>query len=133
MNAQTSIRTPVRWLISTIGAMSATTVRGAVRANREPLLRDDAREAFDVLGDLRARARQPEVRGVDAEAVHPPENVDLLVDRRHADRRRLQSIPQRLVVQHRRRLTVTRAKAVAVPVVNQWVRDDAQFGSLSRM
>ena len=29
MNAQTSMRRPVRWLISTIGAMSATTVRPA--------------------------------------------------------------------------------------------------------
>ena len=71
----------------------------------------------DVLDDFRTGAGQADVGGVDAERVHVAEDVDLLIDRRHAHRRRLQAVAQRLVVQHRDRRT--RAGRVVVPVVDQ--------------
>src|SRR5439155_3517709 len=61
------------------------------------------------------------------ERVHAVENFDLLLDRRVADRRRLQAVAKRLVVQHR---DGTRAGGVVIPVVNQRVGRNAQGATL---
>ena len=104
MNVQHSIGTPVRWAISAIGLMSATTVRAAQLAlDVQRGRRDLARQPLDVGDDVRAGARQADVGRVDPERVHPVEDVDLLVDRRRPHRRRLQAVAQRLVVEHRDR------------------------------
>ena len=47
-------------------------------------------------------AGQADVGGLDAESVDQVQDAQLLVDRRAADRRRLQAVAQRLVVQHAR-------------------------------
>ena len=84
--------------------MSATTVRAAQLARmRQPPSADRARQPLDVSSDVRTGAGQADVGGVDAERVHPVQDVDLLVDRGRADRRRLQAVAQRLVVEHHRR------------------------------
>ena len=83
--------------------MSATTVRAAQFALTDSRADDDlAREPLDVADDVRAGAGEADVRGVDAEPVDEVEDSELLLDRRAADRRRLQAVPQRLVVQHHR-------------------------------
>src|SRR5439155_1891764 len=83
-----------------------------------------------VFGDLRPRAGQPDVGSVDAERIHVMEDLDLLVDTRVAYRRRLQSIPQRLVVEHRHG---AEPGGIVVPVENQRMRLDAQSGTLGTL
>ncbi len=94
----------------------------AVGANRQLAFADRTRQAFNVASDVGTGSRQPDVGRVESETVHLLQNLDLFVDRRRADRRRLQAVPQRLVVEHRQR---SRAGGVVVPVVYQRVRCDA--------
>ena len=94
---------------------------GAVRADLQPAVANRAREAFDVSGHFGAGARQADVGGVDAEPVHAVEEVDLLLDGRRADRRRLQPVAQRLIVEHRHG---TGTGGIVVPVVDQRMRGD---------
>jgi hypothetical protein len=90
--------------------------RGAVGANLHAIVADGPRQLFDILRDLRPGPGQSDVCRIDAERVHVPENLDPFIDGRRADRRRLQTIPQRLVVQQR--LWMTRTDRVVIPVVN---------------
>ena len=101
MNVQHSIGTPVRCTTSTIGAMSLTWVRAAQLARtRRPAPAISRASRFDVAHDMRTRAGQPDVGGVDAQRVDQVEDANLLVDARRPDRRRLQPVAQRLVVEH---------------------------------
>ena len=68
MNAQHSIGMPARCEISTIGVMSAITVRAAQLARDRQLgVGDLARQPLDVLARRCGRPRQADVGGVDAE------------------------------------------------------------------
>ena len=104
MNAQHSIGMPTRCEISAIGLMSAITVRAAQFGldAAAALIDNLARQPFDVADDVRPGAGQADVRRVDAEPVDQVQDLDLLLDRRTAHRRRLQAVAQRLVVQHHR-------------------------------
>ena len=95
--------------------------RRAVGLDRQAAFANGARETLDVGDDVRARAGKPDVRRVDPEGVHAPQDVDLLVDARHPDRGRLQAIPQRLIVQHDARTGQAVRRGVPIPVVNQRV------------
>ena len=53
---------------------------GAIWSDGEPQFADRLRQALDVCGDVRTGTRQADVRGFDAERVHSPKQVDLLVD-----------------------------------------------------
>jgi hypothetical protein len=90
--------------------------RRAVRGDLQPPIGDRAGQALDVGGHMRARAGKTDVRRVDPEDVHPLEQIELLLDRRGAHRRRLQPITQRLVVEHHRRPA---GGAFSVPIVNE--------------
>src|SRR5207248_1985716 len=75
----------------------AVRARGAVWTNTQFLVGDLARETFDARRVRAACARQTNVRRVNAERVHQVQEFDLLLDRRLADRRRLQPVTQGLV------------------------------------
>ena len=96
--------------------------RGAIGADPQPSVRDRARQPLDVLRDLGAGARQADVGRVDPQPVHVVQDVDLLLDRRRANRGRLQPVAQRLVVEHRDRLVGALRRRVVVPVVDQRMR-----------
>jgi hypothetical protein len=117
MNAHTSTGTPVCWTTSTIGAMSETSVRQATFAPIERPFRLP-HERQDVLPRARARARQPDVRRVDAELVHEMEEADLLLEARILHGRALEPVPERLVVELDRGAGLA---VGAVPVVDQVV------------
>ena len=72
--------------------------RGAVGPDLHPRVHDLARQPFDRGDDVRARARQADVRRVDAERLHQVEDRDLVLDRRAPHGRRLEPVAQRLVV-----------------------------------
>jgi hypothetical protein len=118
MNMPTSSGNPVRWLISTIGVMSATVVRAAQLAWTFSFASDDlARQALHIDDDVRAGAGQANVGGIDAEPVDAVENLDLLRYRRRPHRRRLQPVAKRFIVEHDPLRLGGRADLV--PVVNQ--------------
>ena len=71
---------------------------------------------FDVARHLRSRTGKADVGRVDPQLVDQVEDLDLLVARRAADGGRLQSIPQRLVVEHDDR---PRRRRRLIPVVDQ--------------
>ena len=101
MKQQHSIGSPTRCETSTIGCTSLTTVRAAQLARIFSFAVDDlARQTLDVAHDVRSGARQADVRRVDADLVEEPKDAQLLVDGRRPNRGRLQSVAQRLVVQH---------------------------------
>ena len=103
MNVHASMSSPVRCAMSAIGWMSGTSVRDAQLARTASLrVHDLARQTLHVLHDVRPGARQPDVRGVDAEVVDEMKDADLLLDRRHPHGWRLQPVPQRLVIEHHR-------------------------------
>ncbi len=103
MNVQHSISTPVRCAISTTGLMSAITVLAAQLARTvEPLIANLAREALDVPHDVGAGAGQADIGGIDPEPIDQVEDPQLLVDARAPHGRRLQAVPERLVVQQDR-------------------------------
>ena len=114
----TSSGRPVRWLISTIGVMSAMVVRAAQLARTFSLASTISRASRSTSrDDVRAGAGQADVGGVDAELVDQVQDLDLLLDGRRPHRRRLQPVAQRLVVEHHA-LRLGR-RADLVPVVNQ--------------
>src|SRR5439155_17517627 len=76
-----------------------------------------------VLRHFRTGARQSDVGGVDAERIHVVQDVDFFLDRWIPYRRRLQSVTQRLVVEHGNGAWTG---GVVVPVVYQRMRLDAQ-------
>jgi hypothetical protein len=60
---------------------------------------DLARQRLHIRHGSGSRARQAEVKHVDAQLFHQVEDADLLTDARVLHRRRLQAIAQRLVVE----------------------------------
>ena len=118
MKAQHSIGMPTRCEISAIGRMSAMTrPRGAVGGNRSRW------SAISRASRSTSRTTCGPAPGSPMSAVSMPEAVDqvedakLLVDRRTADRRRLQPVAQRLVV--RAGPSAGGGAGDAVPVVDQ--------------
>ena len=70
MNAQHSMATPVRCVISAIGRMSASEgPRRAVGGDPQPCIRDLAGQTLDVMHHVRPRAGEADVGRVDAETV----------------------------------------------------------------
>ena len=103
MKQQHSIGSPVRWTMSAIGWMSAASVRAAQFActlSRQSTI--SRGKPLDVLDDVRARAGQADVRGIDADAIEQVQDPQLLIDGGRLDRRRLEAVPQRLVVEQDR-------------------------------
>ena len=98
----------------------------ALRRDGELRVDDLAREPLRVAHDVRPRPRKPDVGGIDADAVEKVKNAELLIDRRRADRRRLQAVAERLVHQHHQRRR--RRGRNPVPVVNQPVIHGAPSG-----
>ena len=96
---------------------------GAVRANLQPRVPDGAGEALDVARHSGSGAGQADVGRVDSERIHVMENVDLFVDAGGPNRRRLQTVAERLVVEHRDR---PRTRRIVIPVVDQRVRRHTQ-------
>ena len=66
----------------------------------QALIGDLARQPLDVAHHVRPGARQPDVGGLDPEPIDQVQDAQLLVDDRAADRRRLQPVAQRLVIEH---------------------------------
>ncbi len=97
---------------------------GDVGADPQLLGDDVPGHAQDVLARPAAGTRQTEVGGVDAEFVHQLEQLELLLDGRVADRRGLQTVAERLVVELQGAGGPERASLV--PVVNQF--RDASHG-----
>src|SRR5206468_10015002 len=91
---------------------------GTVRADPQTTADDVAAERGDVRDGARAGARQPDVGGVDPQAIHRLQDGDLGRDGRIDDAGALQPVAQRLVVEHdaERRF---RRLVVQVPVVDQ--------------
>ena len=101
--------------------------RRAIRPNLQPLIADLAGEALDVADDMRPGARQTDVRGIDAKTIDQVQDPQLFVDRGAPDGRRLQSIPERLVVQEDR----PRPRRVSlVPVVDEPVHLLQRLGGI---
>jgi hypothetical protein len=98
------------------------TASRAVGADLHAPVGDRAREPLDVTRHFRPGAGQADIRRIDAERVHVPQDLDLLVDGRRPHRRRLQSVPQRFVVEHRHRPGGAFGDRVVIPVVDQRVR-----------
>ena len=100
MKQETSIGMPTFCEISMIGRMSAATVRAAQLGRIFILPLDDLlRQARHRLDHVGPGAGQPDVGGVDAERLHQVQDPELLVDRGALDRRRLEAVAQRLVVE----------------------------------
>ena len=91
--------------------------RRTIGANRQALADDFAGEPFDIGGHVRAGAGQADVGDVDAQPFHQMEDLQLLVDAGRADRRRLETVAQRLVGHHHERRRTCRF--APVPVVDQ--------------
>ena len=98
MNAQTSMRSPVRWLISMIGVMSAEHgAAGAADPDVHLAIDDFLAEAEHVVEGALAAAGETDVRVLDLEIVHQVQDAQLVVDRRVLDARVLEAVAQRLV------------------------------------
>src|SRR4029077_7088706 len=65
---------------------------------------------------------QADIGGVDAEPVHVVKELDFLVDGGRADRRRLEPVSQRLVIEHG---DGARRRSVVIPVVDERLRGKA--------
>ena len=59
--------------------------RGTVGADAKRLRGDLRGKPFDVAHHVRARARQTDIRRVDAERIEQVQNLELLIDRRRTD------------------------------------------------
>ena len=92
--------------------------RGAIGSNLQFLVGDLARHQLRRRPRECRRARQSDVRRVDAERIHQVQQLDLLFDRRLADRRRLQAVAQRLVVKANVTIGLLQLRLDRVPVVN---------------
>ena len=120
MKQATSIGMPTRCEISTIGRMSAATVRAAQLGRIFMPVSDDlARQALDGRHDVRPGPRQADVGGVDPERLHQVEDGELLLDRRASDRGRLEPVAQGLVVELDRSARGHGRSARPVPVVDE--------------
>jgi hypothetical protein len=91
--------------------------RGAVRLDAQLAVADRLGQPRHVGHGPRPGAGQADVRRVDVERVHHRQDLDLLLDGRVEDRRRLQAVAQRLVVE--RHLAAGRPRVDLVPVVDQ--------------
>ncbi len=80
---------------------------------------DLARQRLAMRLRARARAGQADVEHVDADGFHQVKDLDLLLDGRIADRRRLQPVAQRFVIQQDAPSRDHRLGVDCVPVVNQ--------------
>ena len=92
MNAATSMGRPVFWTISAMGRMSFSTVRAAQYAVIFNLWTTISRASAVTCSTARASPGKSEIEGVDAERLHQVQDLQLLIDRRIADRRRLQTV-----------------------------------------
>ncbi len=93
---------------------------GAVRRGSASLLIGDlAAEPLHRLALARSGTGQADVGGLDAQAVHQVEDLDLDLDRRIEDRRALQAVAQRLVIEHHRVSDLEAFGAGCGPVVDQ--------------
>ena len=63
-------------------------------------------------------AGKTDVRRIDAERVHQVKQLDLFFNRRFTDRRRLQSVTQRLVIEPDVAIGLLQLRLDFVPVVN---------------
>src|SRR5207237_10366933 len=88
---------------------------------RDPQRRRLFRERDDRRARLRRRAGQADVRAVDAELVHQPEQADLDLEGRVADGWALEPVAQRLVVELDGSVVRARDPAVTIPVVDERV------------
>src|SRR5271157_135554 len=78
-----------------------------------------ARQGFAMRQGTRTGSGQPKVEHVDTKALHQMEDLDLLLNGRIADRRRLQPVAQRFVIQQDLARRYHRAGVDGVPVVNE--------------
>ena len=85
----------------------------------EPGITDLLAQTGHVGHGSRASGRKPDIRGVNAEFVHHVDELDLRANRRIDDRRRLKSVPQRLVVQLDVSAPRQGVELLHVPVMNQ--------------
>lgn len=74
---------------------------GAVRRQPHVLRRDFQGQSFGLCRNLCTCARQADVGGLNPQILYQMENVQLLVQRRAVDGRRLQPIPQRFISEAR--------------------------------
>jgi hypothetical protein len=88
---------------------------------------DLARQPFDIAHDMGSRTGEADVGGIDAERIDQMQNANFLVDIRASDRRRLQPIAQRLIVQHH--AAGRRGALEPVPVINQRMNHRSLFSS----
>src|SRR5262249_4600702 len=72
--------------------------RGAVWSNLQFVVRDLAGQSFNSGGVCATGSRQSDISRVDAECFHQVKQLEFLFDWRLRDRRRLQTITQRFVV-----------------------------------
>src|SRR5262249_42922940 len=86
-----------------------------------------------ILGHMRSRAGQADVGGIDPERVHAVQDVDLLVDAGIPDGRRLQAVPQCLVIEHHERAATGRDDGIMVPGVNQRMRRNPHLTTRRRL
>jgi len=86
-----------------------------------------ASQRRDVLNRARARARKTKIKRVNTERLHQMKNFDLLLDRRIADRRRLQAVAQRFIRQAHRSRQMQQSRVLAVPIVNEFRSVHADF------
>src|SRR5205814_7110549 len=84
-------------------------------------LRRLLRECDDRPARLGRRAGKTDVGAVDPERVHKMEEALLDLERRVADRRTLQTVAQRLVVELDGAIVRARGASIAIPVVDQLV------------
>src|SRR6185295_16532551 len=93
--------------------------RRAVGLDPELVVGDLLRQPRDVAYHVRPGAREPDVGSVDPELVHQVEDGELVLDRRTANRRRLEPVAQRLVVELDPERRLLPALAGVVPVVDE--------------
>ena len=96
-------------------------------------LRGLFRQGNDRRACLRRRTGQADVGAVDPERVHEMEEAFLDVERRIPDRRALQAVAKRLVIELDRAVVGARGAPIAIPVVDQLVELGlhATYGALA--
>ena len=123
MNTQASIARPVVSAMRTMGSMSRIIgARRAVGTDLQLGIDDLAAQGLDVGLGPRARAGEPDVGGLDAQRLHQVQDAFLGLDRGIHDRRRLQPVAQRLVVEHQAAGRAEAGRAIGlIPVVDQFL------------
>src|SRR5258708_38247201 len=92
---------------------------GAVRFDLELAFRDLPRQKLDVRHSPWPRAGQPDICEVDAEFLHQVQDPDLVFDPWIFDRRRLQTVTQRLVVKQDFAWKLSVSAGYRVPIVDE--------------